>query len=117
MFQTGFVLSIGLVLQVLQDKKVCSRVRFLMQDVIELRLAGWKLGREVGPFTSSYSVVLSSTAPSPPPPPQPRSAPPPAPAPAHPPQEAGPRTIEQVHADFENEQLNAKLQELYFKNP
>lgn len=56
--------------RITQDKKVCSRVRFLMQDVIELRLAGWRKRRE----------------------------------------EAGPKTIEQIHADIEKEQLNAKLQ-------
>ena len=28
--------------EIIQDKKVCSRVRFLMQDVIELRVADWK---------------------------------------------------------------------------
>ena len=52
------------------NKKVCSRVRFLMQDVIELRLADWKLRREI----------------------------------------AGPKTIEQIHADVAKEELNAKLQ-------
>ena len=30
-----------------QDKKICSRVRFLIQEVIELRKADWKLQREV----------------------------------------------------------------------
>ena len=34
--------------KITQDKKVCSRMRFLMQDVIELRLADWKLRREIG---------------------------------------------------------------------
>merc|ERR1719412_694039 len=56
--------------KITQDKKVCSRVRFLMQDVIELRLADWKLRREI----------------------------------------AGPKTIEQIHADVAKEELNAKLQ-------
>jgi len=56
--------------KITQDKKVCSRVRFLMQDVIELRVADWKLRREV----------------------------------------AGPKTIEQIHADVAKEELNAKLQ-------
>merc|ERR1719402_500549 len=56
--------------KITQDKKVCSRVRFLMQDVIELRIADWKLRREV----------------------------------------AGPKTIEQIHADVAKEELNAKLQ-------
>jgi len=56
--------------RITQDKKVCSRVRFLMQDVIELRLAGWRKRREEG----------------------------------------GPKTIDQIHADIEKEQLNAKLQ-------
>merc|ERR1719319_978142 len=63
--------------KITQDKKVCSRVRFLMQDVIELRIAGWKLRREV----------------------------------------AGPKTIEQIHADIEKEQLSAKLQAMAPSGP
>merc|ERR1719445_2217660 len=58
--------------KITQDKKVCSRVRFLMQDVIELRVADWKLRREI----------------------------------------AGPKTIEQIHADVAKEELNAKLNQM-----
>merc|ERR1719454_1319933 len=58
--------------KITQDKKVCSRVRFLMQDVIELRVADWKLRREI----------------------------------------AGPKTIDQIHADVAKEELNAKLNQI-----
>ena len=58
--------------KITQDKKVCSRVRFLMQDVIELRVADWKLRREI----------------------------------------AGPKNIEQIHADVAKEELNAKLNQI-----
>ena len=34
--------------EITQDKTVCSRVRFLMLNVIELRIAGWKVRRKVG---------------------------------------------------------------------
>jgi hypothetical protein len=56
--------------KITEDKKIPSRVRFLMQDVLDLRLSGWKARREV----------------------------------------AGPKTIDQIHADIKKEQLNAKLQ-------
>ena len=36
--------------KITQDKKVCSRVRFLMQDVIELRLADWRPPQRAGAF-------------------------------------------------------------------
>jgi len=54
------------------EKKTSSRVRFLMQDVIELRLNGWKKRRE----------------------------------------DAGPKTIDQIHKEIEKEQLEQKLQHM-----
>jgi len=50
---------------VMKDKKTSARVRFLMQDVVELRLNNWKKRRE----------------------------------------DAGPKTIEQIHKDAEREKL------------
>ena len=38
--------------KIAEDKEIPPRVHFLMQDVIELRVAGWKARREVaGPKT------------------------------------------------------------------
>jgi len=55
--------------KLVEQKKISSRVRFLMQDVIELRLNGWKKRRE----------------------------------------DAGPKTIDQIHKEIEKEQLEQKL--------
>jgi len=55
--------------KLVEKKAISSRVRFLMQDVIELRLNGWKKRRE----------------------------------------DAGPKTIEQIHKEIEKEQLAQKL--------
>ena len=38
--------------KITEDKKIPSRVRFIMQDVLDLRISGWKARREVaGPKT------------------------------------------------------------------
>jgi len=55
--------------KLVEQRKISSRVRFLMQDVIELRLNGWKKRRE----------------------------------------DAGPKTIDQIHKEIEKEQLEQKL--------
>merc|ERR1740124_567054 len=55
--------------KLVSDKKLNSRVRFLMQDVIELRLAKWVKRRE----------------------------------------EAGPKTLEQIHEEVKKEELRVKL--------
>jgi len=55
--------------KLVEQKKISSRVRFLMQDVIELRINGWKKRRE----------------------------------------DAGPKTIDQIHKEIEKEQLEQKL--------
>lgn len=55
--------------KLVEQKKISSRVRFLMQDVIELRLNGWKKRRE----------------------------------------DAGPKTLDQIHKQIEKEQLEQKL--------
>merc|ERR1719431_1759811 len=55
--------------KIIKEKKTSSRVRFLMQDVIELRLAKWKKRRE----------------------------------------EAGPKTIEQIHEEAKKEELRVTL--------
>jgi translation initiation factor 4G len=51
--------------KITEDKKISYRVRSIMQDVLDLRMNGWKARREV----------------------------------------AGPKTIHQIHADIEKEQL------------
>merc|ERR1719270_836146 len=56
-------------MKLVEQKKTSARVRFLMQDVIELRLNGWKKRRE----------------------------------------DAGPKTIDQIHKEIEKEQLEQKL--------
>jgi len=55
--------------KIIKEKKTSSRVRFLMQDVIELRTAKWKKRRE----------------------------------------EAGPKTIEQIHEEAKKEELRVTL--------
>merc|ERR1712142_1156754 len=55
--------------KLVEQRKISSRVRFLMQDVIELRQNGWKKRRE----------------------------------------DAGPKTIDQIHKEIEKEQLEQKL--------
>jgi len=55
--------------KIIKEKKTSSRVRFLMQDVIELRLAKWVKRRE----------------------------------------EAGPKTIDQIHKEAQKEELQVKL--------
>ena len=52
-----------------EEKKTSARVRFLMQDVIELRQNGWKKRRE----------------------------------------DAGPKTIDQIHKEVEKEQMEMKF--------
>merc|ERR1712241_678724 len=52
-----------------EEKKTSARVRFLMQDVIELRQNGWRKRRE----------------------------------------DAGPKTIDQIHKEVEKEQMEMKI--------
>merc|ERR1719282_1785407 len=59
-------------MKLVEQKKTSARVRFLMQDVIELRLNGWKKRRE----------------------------------------DAGPKTIDQIHKEVEKEQMEQKLQHM-----
>ena len=56
-------------MKLVEQKKTSARVRFLMQDVIELRLNGWKKRRE----------------------------------------DAGPKTIDQIHKEAQNEELKQKM--------
>jgi len=57
--------------KLVDEKKTSSRVRFLLQDVIDLKVNGWKKRRE----------------------------------------DAGPKTIDQIHKEIEKEQLEQKLQQ------
>ena len=59
-------------MKLVEQKKTSARVRFLMQDVIELRQNGWKKRRE----------------------------------------DAGPKTIDQIHKEVEKEQMEQKLQQM-----
>ena len=52
-----------------EEKKTSARVRFLMQDVIELKQNGWRKRRE----------------------------------------DAGPKTIDQIHKEVEKEQMEMKI--------
>merc|ERR1719427_2341350 len=58
--------------KLVDEKKTSSRVRFLLQDVIDLKVNGWKKRRE----------------------------------------DAGPKTIDQIHKEIEKEQLEQKLQHM-----
>jgi len=58
--------------KIVAEKKTSSRVRFLMQDVIELRLNDWKKRRE----------------------------------------DAGPKTIDQIHKEIEKEQLEQQIKNM-----
>ena len=59
-------------MKLVELKKTSARVRFFMQDVIELRQNGWKKRRE----------------------------------------DAGPKTIDQIHKEVEKEQMEQKLQQM-----
>merc|ERR1719410_3105326 len=63
--------------EIVTEKKTSSRVRFLMQDVIDLRLANWVKRRE----------------------------------------EAGPKTIEEIHKDAQKEEIKQKLANMTTEPP